>query len=231
MVDQYEVCRNNLESLVRDYATGAANRNEATTRLQLIDHLLFECLDWSRNDCISEAAHNGEYADYTISAPRPVLIVEAKREGNYFELPAGANRLEYTIPTLVRDNPNLGKAIEQVARYCQTRGVPLAAVANGHQLVAFIAIRQDGPPLEGRALVFPSLEFMLDHFPDLWNALSKAGIQERKLEGRLIGHAPVIIPSKLSSSITDYPGTKARNRFQTDLKIVSELVLEDVANR
>jgi len=30
--------------------------------------------------------------------------------------------------------------------------------------------------------------------------------------------------------LDNYPGTKARNRFQTDLKIVSELVLEDVVN-
>jgi hypothetical protein len=228
-MDRFEECRENLVRLAKDPAFARQDRNEATTRLQLIDRILFECLGWSPADCVAEEAHGGAYADYTCSAPRRLLIVEAKREGDYFELHAGADREDYSIPTLIRDNPGLRAAITQVATYCQSRGVPFAAVSNGHQIVAFVAIRQDGPPLEGRALVFPSLDAMVERFSELWNALSKAGIQEKRIESRLIGHLAPEIPPRLSGSITGYPGTKARNHFQTDLKIVSELVLEDIA--
>ena len=134
-----------------------------------------------------EEPHGREYADYTFSAPRRLLIVEAKKEGDYFQIPAGKNRLEYSIRNLSRDNPKLRDAIEQAAGYCQARGVPFGAMSNGHQVVAFIGTRSDGlPPLEGKALVFPSLEFMLNEFLELWQALSKPGIEEKKLQFRLV---------------------------------------------
>ena len=87
-----------IENLVHWYRGREGQRNEATTRLQLINALFLECLGWSKEDVIAEEAHGKEYADYTFLAPRRVLIVEAKREGNYFELPAGDTRLEIPIP-------------------------------------------------------------------------------------------------------------------------------------
>lgn len=57
---------------------------------------------------MTESHYEGEYADYVASAPRPLLIVEAKREGNYFEIPAGCDKLEYSIQSLIRDNPHTG---------------------------------------------------------------------------------------------------------------------------
>ena len=127
----------------------------------------------------AEEYHSGEFADYVFSAPRQLLIVEAKKEGIYFELPAGMENIEYSIKTLNRDYPDLKAAIEQVAGYSYKRGIPNAVVCNGHQIVAFIALRLDMPAFEGKALVFPSLGFMSAHFLDLWNALSKSGIIEK----------------------------------------------------
>lgn len=229
MSDFYEQCRSNLEKLVLWYQDHVADRNEATTRLHLIDHLFMRCLAWTADDVIAEESHDGQYSDYTFLAPRRVLIVEAKKEGAYFEVPAGTNHLEYSLRTISRDNPSLKTALEQVADYCQNRGTPLGAVCNGHQLVVFVATRNDGvAPLDGRALVFPSLESMLESFLDLWNALSKPGVEERKLLDRLLGARSLEIPAKLSTSISGYPGMKLRNIFQTDLQIVSELVLEDI---
>lgn len=228
MSDVYEAARENLCSLAGWYATRHADRNEATTRFLMIDRLFFECLSWPKEDVKLEEPHGREYADYVFSVFRPVLIVEAKREGDYFELPAGQKRLEISLPTLMRDYPNLKAAIEQAAGYCQSRGVPFGAVTNGHQIVAFIATRNDGtPPLEGRALVFDSLESMVSHFHDLWQALSQPGIQEKKLQQRLTGGVPNL-PSKLSATLPDYPGVKRRNVIQTDLQVLSEIVIEDV---
>src|ERR1035437_5747357 len=149
-MNDYESYREFFVKFVEEY-NGKKKRNEATTRLQLIDRLFLDCLGWTRDDFVAEAHRSGEYADYIGSAPRPLLILEAKREGDYFELPAGNNSLEYSIPTLSRDNPNTEAAIKQVTRYCQDRGIPFAAVSNGHQIVTFIAVRTDAPPLDGRA--------------------------------------------------------------------------------
>jgi hypothetical protein len=224
----YEQCRTKLEQLSAWYSGHIGERNEATTRVQLIDRLFFECLGWSREDMTAEEYHGGEFADYVFSAPRKLLIVEAKKEGDYFELPSGMDNVEYSVKTLCRDYPNLKSAIEQVADYCYRRGVPNAAVCNGHQIVAFIALRLDLPALEGRALVFPSLEFMSNHFLDLWEGISKKGIEEKKLQDRLGQHKRQQPPVKLSQSISGYPGVKGRNIVQTDLQILSEVVIEDI---
>jgi hypothetical protein len=228
-MNEYEVARANLEKLVEWYRGREGNRNEATTRFQLIDALLFEVLGWGKDDVILEEAQNGTYADYSFITPRKILIVEAKKEGEYFEIAMGKDRMDYAVSTLMRDNKNLESAIHQVADYCQSRGVPYGVVTNGHQLVCFLASRNDGmSPYEGRAIVFVSLEHMTEQFRALWQMLSKQGLEKRTLYEHLIGDQGAKIPTKLSGTILNYPGLKGRNPFQTDLQILSELVIEDV---
>ncbi len=99
----------------------------------------------------------------------------------------------------------------------------------GWQIIAFIANRSDSiAPLDGDALVIPSLEVFLDNYKEVWNCLSKNGFQEDYLTKKLIGGSEEQLPPKLSSTITDYPGIKNRNPFQVELEILSDLVLEDV---
>jgi hypothetical protein len=221
---------NRVTELASWYEANAAHRNEASTRLQLIDRLFFDCLGWSRDDVVLEDPHGGQYADYTFVFPRRLMIVEAKKEGMYFELPVGSYRLEQPIPSLLRTTPELKAAMEQVARYCQQRGVPYAAVSNGHQLVVFVASRSDGKaPFDGTAIVFASLSHMRDSFLDLWNLVSKNALEQQTLRTRLLGTSEVNLPRKLSATIRPYPGTKGRNPFQSSMKAVSEFILEDVA--
>lgn len=226
----YEEGRKSLESLRDWYKEHASNRNEATTRLHLIDRIFFDVLGWSREeDTILEESQGKEYTDYTLKCPHRMLIVEAKREGDYFELPVGKKKLEYSIKSLSKDFANLKSALTQVASYAQSRGTPFAAVTNGHQVVAFVATRHDGvPPLEGQCLVFPSLDFMVDHFFDLWQHLSRTAVTQHRLLSTLVAGLTANLPPKLSAGISEYPGVKARNVFQTDLQILSELVLEDI---
>ena len=231
MSADYDECKTKLGELVEWYSTHVDDiqRNEATTRLHLIDRLFIHCLAWAEEDVIPEESHEGKYADYVFHAPRRILIVEAKKEGDYFSLPAGKERLEYSLKTLCNINQSIGNAINQAIGYCHKRGVPFGVVCNGHQIIAFIATRIDGvPPLEGKSLVFPSLKFMDDNFFDLWQYLSKPGIQENNIQHKLIGDLRPTLPSKLSSKIMHYPGVKDRNVFQTDLQIVSELIIEDI---
>jgi len=227
MTADYEECRRNLENLVAWYSP--QHRNEADTRFKVIDQIFFDCLGWSKDDVKMEEHHDGGYTDYSFYAPRRILIVEAKKEDIYFQIPAGKPQLEYSITSLCKDNPDLKAAISQASNYCQERGTPFCAVSNGNQIVIFIAVRNDGiSPLEGKALVFVSLDKMLENFIDLWQALSKSGIEEKKLYTRLVGDLQAQIPRKLSETIATYPGIKNRNVLQTDLQIVSDLVIEDL---
>ncbi|NLE45181.1 MAG: hypothetical protein GX620_10700, partial [Chloroflexi bacterium] len=228
----YDDCQENLKNLVHFYSDNLGKRNEATTRLHLIDTLLMDCLGWNKRDIVCEEhqrTERDEYTDYTFFAPRRMMILEAKREGDTWEIPDVKVSITYTLKSVCRGNADLKAAINQAASYCQSRGVPIATICNGHQLLAFVANRNDGvPPLDGKAVVFPSLHHMLDYFPDLWNALSRGALEDKKLQQRLVGSHQPELPPPLSASITDYPGTKGRNVFQSELKHITELVIDDI---
>ena len=70
----YEEGREKLEALVQYFHENSGDRNEATTRLHLIDRLFFECLGWSKDDCVAEESQDGLYADYTFSTTSRVLM-------------------------------------------------------------------------------------------------------------------------------------------------------------
>ena len=145
MPEIYEQCLENLIALkekMKNSSQGA--RNEATTRLQLVDELLFDCLGWDKSECESEDSFGGTYADYTLGNPQRLLVVEAKKEEIHFEVPAGFSALTLRISRFKEDAPDVYGAIVQAMGYCQTRGVPFGAVCNGHQIVAFLSSRTDG---------------------------------------------------------------------------------------
>ena len=225
----YEAALNQIIELRTWYCGQEQDRNEATTRADLIDRLIFSCLGWSHGSVKMEDSYNQDYTDYTLNTSRPAVIIEAKKEGVYFEIPVGKKQIKYRISTLIHGNKELNNAMIQVAGYCQSRGVAIGAVCNGHQLIAFIAVRTDGiPPMDGQALVFDSLESMENGFLSFWKYLSFDGVQENELSSFLLGEREPKLPPKLSASISNYPRLKSRNIAQTDLQIVGELILEDV---
>jgi predicted type IV restriction endonuclease len=181
-MDPFSSAKAKMTDLAREHAT-VRDMNEATTRLRVIDKLLLDCLGWHTSDVETEKPYNREYVDYALGRPVTEAILEAKREGIHFALPAGVEgRRIADIETLITD-PSMKAAVTQVMRYCQARGVPIAIICNGHQLAAFYASRQDGvPPLEGRALIFSSLNEMSDDFMLFWNvAIQEASASYRRL--------------------------------------------------
>jgi hypothetical protein len=205
------------------------SRNEATTRLHLIDRLLFECLGWDREDCVAEEQYEGQYTDYSFGSPSRKLVVEAKKEGIHFELPAGFDKIACKLETLLELDAGINKAVRQAVEYCQKRGIPIGVVCNGHQLIAFIGSRQDGiAPLDGRALVFSSLQKMRDKFRELWFDLSKPGVSAYNIYTTLLADTVKSPPERLSHRLVGYPGFKNRNPFQTELRTLGELFIEDI---
>ncbi|MBK9459914.1 MAG: hypothetical protein IPN94_10900 [Sphingobacteriales bacterium] len=228
---KYELCRENFKNLIAWYALHKTNRNEATTRLHLIDDIIYNCLGWEKEAVTAENAYENEYTDYMFKSltNRHIAILEAKKENIYFELSLGTENLIYSLRTLCKDNPSFKNAISQVAKYCQTRGIQIGIVSNGWQFVGFIANRGDGiAPLEGKAYVFTSLENALDNYKDFWNAFSSSGINNYHLLKVLMGDSILKYHQSYLLLLVKYPGIQERNLFQIDLQIISELVLEDI---
>jgi hypothetical protein len=225
----YETAHNCMKNLV---LTGSDldGRNEATTRFQLIDLLIKEALAWDVSDVYCEDILEGDRTDYILGNPRRFAVWEAKREQISFSLPPGFNKTVCKVQTLRDLGGQLAEAIEQVQRYAQRHGLPIAVISNGHQVIAFLGSRQDGvPPFAGNALCFSSLEDMEVRFDDFWNNLSKPGIETSFIYKTLRSEGTPLPPPKLSASLHPYPGIKGRNDLQFSLKQLGELFLFDLA--
>lgn len=227
---EFEHGRDELAALAKWWASeGHRSRNEATTRFHLIDALLTTVLHWPKDSIRLEDSLDRTYADYALGTPATTLILEAKREGLYFELPAGVASGVMQLKTIMDADAAIDAAIRQALGYSQSRGVSYAAVSNGHQLVAFLASRQDSvPPLRGRALVYSSLEAMVADFQTLWNNLSRDGVETQALTQTLGDVTITPPPPRLASRIANYPGYWIRNRIQTGLETLGNLVLLDI---
>jgi len=227
---EYELGRSEIESLAESF-THESNLNEATTRFRYINHLLLNCLGWSPESVICEEHQAGDYLDYVLGSPERLAVVEAKREGRHFELPIGtAGSRQVAISTIIEQSRENKDAVHQVLQYSLMGGIPVAALCNGHQLVMFLGSRQDGtPPLEGKAIVFHSLEDMAVNFSDFWDTFSRpallAGNLKRKLQRKSRTAPP---PERLSSRIRGYPNFRDRSELETDVRLLAELFLLDI---
>lgn len=203
--------------------------NEAQTRFHVIDRVLFECLGWCRETEVEiENSENQKFTDYELGKPNRLAILEAKREGIQFEIPAGtAKRLVTDLRSITRVSGEAEKAITQVQAYCSQRGTPVAIVSNGKQFIAFLGSRLDGVNvLDGKALVFDSLQCLKDNFDRAWQMLSAEGIKEKRIN-RFLTTGEEQPPSKLSSRLAHYPKARYPSDIQSTLRYLSDLFLQD----
>lgn len=205
-----------------------SDMNEAQTRFHIIDKVLFDCLGWSRDEVEVEKSEQRTFTDYELGHPR-LAILEAKREGKTFEIPAGLSKsLISDLPSIMKIDENSSSAIKQAQDYCSQRGVPIAIVSNGHQYIVFLASRQDGISVyEGKAVVFTGLNHMLEHFSTAWQLLSQAGVKERNISRYLVSGESGI-PNKLSSKLVNYPLVRYPSETHATLRQLSELFLQDI---
>ncbi len=219
--------REKLKALAKEASTNC-DKNEAQTRFHLIDTVLFECLGWGKADVEVEKYERSQFTDYELGKPRSAIL-EAKREGEVFDVPAGVSaKLTTDIPSLMAVSQAASEAIQQAQDYCSKRGVPIAVVSNGHQYILFLASRQDGiSVLDGKAVVFTSLEHMVENFDIAWQLMSQSGILEKRLNRYLLTDK-IGIPNKLSSKLTQYPVVRYASETQATLRQLSELFFQDI---
>lgn len=231
MTVEFSVGLENLNKLITEFSPLGELSNEAQTRFSFIDRFLKDCLGWSDSGVVKvEVYERGDRTDYECGEPRK-LIVEAKRASTPFKFPprgVKANARQ-RLRSICEFDPNLGEAVEQALAYCQKRGVQLAAVANGPQLVTFLAARVDGiAPIDGDALVFTSYEDLAKGFNTIFETLNPAGVDEKRLASILSTTAVTGLPPNLASSCINYLQYKYSSEFQENLRNAASLVIEDL---
>ena len=222
----------NLALILKELGDNPIDWNEANTRFHIIDRLLVECLGWSKDPdkFVVEKHADGEYQDYALGAPAAV-IWEAKRSGIYFDFPADADKQTVqNIADIFAVSKSAESAMRQAQGYCNDSGVEIAVVCNGHQLIAFVAVRIGQSWLKGKALVIRKFQQMHTEFATVWQCLSPDGIYEKRLLSFLNYGAVRTIPQKLSTKLLHYPSFRYKTELQTNLRTLAELLLEDVVS-
>lgn len=220
-----------FEKLCESMASEEVDFNEADTRHRFLDVLIHDCLGWDRADTKCERQLDGEYSDYELGTP-PEIVIEAKRAGITFEVPVESGRnLVRSAKSLCSASREFKAAFEQAVRYCKARAIQVGAVANSSQIIIFIGARTDAVlPENGKCLVFNNLKEMKDNFSRLWHALSPDAALRRIVIGDLASNLPSGVPPKLSRYIAGYPSFRYPSEFQQSLRMLSDLLIEDVPN-
>lgn len=227
--------RKSLKSLRGEItALGQGSRNEAQTRLDILNRLIVDCFGWNgdkRTRVQVEVHERGEFSDYELGIPRCV-IWEAKRESVSFELPPGSSKKPIQdIASVVQRSPDALEALTQAQRYCSSRGVELGVATNGHQLICFLATRADGvAPLDGHCFAIDSLNQLDEEFATAWDLLSPDGVAEKRYVRILKLGTDRNIPPKLSSFLRQYPRHRYLSDLQSNLRTLAELLLQDIGD-
>jgi len=177
---------------------------EADTRAKIIDILFKDVLGWTEGAIRREERCFGEdkggYIDYTFASDANRFIVEAKKAGEYFEMPSGIQLRARSAGVLTR-SPSLIRAISQVREYCLATNVPVGVVSNGLQLAVVRA--RAGSQHDYDVLLFDGIRALDAHFVLFWNLLSPLGCCEAELRKALDHESPVRLPPQFSRRILD----------------------------
>lgn len=159
-------------------------KNEADTRHKVIDYIIHDYLHWPRNRVSHEEHVNAGYADYIFkkSNGSPLLVLEAKKEGVFFELPVAYKKEEkacyISLKNLITDK-NISAAVAQVKNYCFDLGCEYAAISNGHEWIFFKTFEKGKKWDSLNAFVIRDLRFFLDEGTRAYNSFSYISITEK----------------------------------------------------
>ena len=170
--------------------------NEADTRFQIIDRIFRDVLGWPTSSFKMEPSTMAGYSDYRLLRPngKPILIVEAKRTGVYFDLPSNFNHKKLfravKTKTLLTTEP-LKAAIVQAQRYCSDEGCEYGGVSNGHQFIFFKSFQKGKAWRDLTALVVSDIAWFGDCFTDAVALLGYSAVIERhSLQTAFDGSSP-----------------------------------------
>ncbi|MDB4945845.1 MAG: hypothetical protein JWP97_5379 [Labilithrix sp.] len=197
--------------------------NEAATRLLFINEVLENVLGWpvenfNPEEHVASAsevegdAKRSQWLDYHLRSGESLrLVVEAKRSGETFSLPADRKQRKIQLSTL---STNHGKPLKQVLKqareYCWQVGTHGFVVTNGHQWIASLAFAQNVAAEKFDAIVFYDLEDIETNLLEFIELLSPSGLAQQTLLNRAIGGGNLVPPfaKKLNDVLRAGPAGK-----------------------
>src|SRR5208337_3561904 len=192
----------NFLSIYEQYHDKRGAFNEADTRSKIIDFILRDCLGWHESFIVRENPNASGYSDYELSVDKiPVLVIEAKKSGEYFEIPETTVGRTYKISGVISTSKKLIEAFNQVRAYCDDIGCKFAAVFNGYQIALFAAITIGKSWKEGQCIIYKSLEDIKNNFTQFWNSLSFDNLRKGSLRSLLEGKRRDLSFKKIISEI------------------------------
>jgi hypothetical protein len=207
------------------------NVSEADTRAKIIDKVLTQVLGWPERAIQRERHVHEGYLDYELEVHTKSLItIEAKKVGTPFIFPIQQTvhrslKLSGSILTI----SEIDEAISQVRKYCDNEGIRYAVATNGYAWIIFRAIREDMGWRKGSAVVFPSLEYIIENFTLFWNLLSHEAVLTGSLDTEFGSNLRVSREGHRVINIlfnADLP--LQRNRLNTQLQPLVKRIFEDI---
>jgi GTPase SAR1 family protein len=217
-----------LPAVIADAAN--RDRNEAETRHKIIDFILHDLLAWPRNRvAVEENIHPG-FADYILKKANgdPLVFVEAKKEGLYFELPLPHNPDEtssYIGIKKLRTVSNVKAAANQVRTYCADTGCEYACITNGHEWIFFKTFEKNVRWDSLNALVIRRLEFFEREYTRAVNSLSFLAITDRSALPGILSSMPPRDRSLFypKENIAAYSHPITANKFASRLRPIANI--------
>ena len=204
-----------------------SNKNEATTRMRVIDTILFEILLWDKNNVeVEKYCRASGYADYVFFVSgKPFLVLEAKKSGIDFVLEGKVyeNR-PYQFGLLAKECVAASNALQQAIGYAATLGARYVAISNGHQWLFTLTfvVNQN---LENRLIyVFESLSSIKEKFSKFCLCFNSDELSSNLINRELLDNIKLPAPAKLSTQIPGYPQVSDRNIFKNELSYILDYV-------
>ena len=224
-MSEYEVAAETFRRIVDDFGHDPdPSFNESDTRAKIIDTILRDVLGWPETDDRvrrEEHVHHG-YLDYYLRSATRGLVLEAKKSGHLFMLPAGLTFGQpVSVKNLLKMQDELASMYDQVVGYAHERGVQFCALSNGTQWLIFPGVRTDQIRVrQSRVAVFNGFTDIEHNFVEFWNLLSMKGVDQGNLERSLLSPLHGIEPTYVFNA-------EGRSNIPFDRNPLS-LVLEDL---
>jgi len=163
--------------------------SEADTRVNILDRVVHDVLEWPRDDVHREVYANPGFVDYELVVGKPQLVIEAKKAGETFVFPhkKGA-RKRFKISGSLGTDKKIRGAVDQARRYCSERGIRYGVATNGYSFIIFRGVTDGFPWRDGEAIVFGSPKEVEARFTEFWNLVSYEAVSDGKLDDAFRPH-------------------------------------------
>ncbi|MEI7583163.1 hypothetical protein [Runella sp.] len=221
-----------IKKIKADYSD-LSQFNEAETRFKVIDEILEKYLKWPKVNTAVEFFVEGNRADYILKnkANRPILIIESKKQGVYFDLPTTVNLSKnfqkVSIDKLITDD-NIRDAINQVKEYCEDLLCQYGAITNGVVWIIFKTTPTNQKPWKKLpAFVIKNLDFFENDYTTAINLLGYTSMVELNSIATNIGvnkksYTEIFFPKQ---QIVSYDSPVNSNKYAGPLSSLSRKFL------